>query len=135
MRRRRYLVNGRLRVPFEGYRRSSSSEPAGDTSSQVSIFGHGLSPAQVQLAQQCLTLAIHRRRKEARPCKGPWMAAMVAGVISPVKSGRVGNSSWGWRMHGKRGGLAMARHALHHLRAIAPAGGRASALSRTRRGR
>jgi len=89
-RRRRYLVRGRLRVPFEGYRRArraSPSEPngcAGETAHLAGHFEDGLIPAQARLAQQRLTLAIRPRRQQGRPSKGPWLAAILAGIISAV---------------------------------------------------
>src|SRR5262245_1164776 len=67
------------------------------------------------------------------PVQRPWLAAMLAGIVSAVKHGRVGNSAWGRSMFGKRGGQVMARHALHHLRAVAPMGARASVIARGRR--
>jgi hypothetical protein len=60
------------------------------------------------------------------------LAAIFAGIVSAVKQGRVGNSAWGRSMFGKRGGQVMAQHALHHLRAIAPLGARASVIARDR---
>lgn len=95
--------------------------------------GAGLTPSQAWLAQQRLTLAIQRRQRQGRPCKGPWLAAIIAGIVSAVKNGRVGNSGWGRSMFATRGGGVMARHALHHLRAISPKGARASVIARDQR--
>jgi hypothetical protein len=134
--RRPRLVNGRLRVPFRDYqRRSATADHGGETDYAGGTFGpqHGLTPQQAWIAQQRLTRALERRRREGRPWKGPWLAAIIAGVVSSVKAGRVGNAAWGWTMHGRRGGLTIARHAPHHLRAIAAAGARASVIARARR--
>jgi hypothetical protein len=54
----------------------------------------------------------------------------MAGIIVAVKSGRVDNSAWGRRMHGRRGGKVMARWGLPHLKAIAPLGSQAAAAKR-----
>src|SRR5262245_45185496 len=138
-RRRSYFVRGRCRVPFEGYRRARraiTSERGGradETAYPAAHFANDLTAAQARLVQQRLTLALGRRRQQGRPCKGPWLAAMLAGIVSAVKQDRVGNSAWGRSMFGKRGGQVMARHALHHLRAIAPLGARASVIARGRR--
>jgi hypothetical protein len=96
-------------------------------------FEDGLTPAQARLALERLTLAIERRWQTGHPLKGPWLAAIIAGVVSAVTNDRVGNSSWGWSMHGKRGGLVMARHELYKLREISPKGARASVIARDRR--
>jgi hypothetical protein len=75
----------------------------------VGHFGpeHGLTPAQAWEAQQLLNRANRRR-----PLRGPdaqqRFALRKAGIIAAVKQGRVGNSAWGRRMHGKRGGKVMA---------------------------
>jgi hypothetical protein len=124
-------------VPSEGYRPfRAPADPDGDAGDERRrTFGpqHRLTLEQARLAQQRLTLAIRRRRQEGRPCKGPWLAAILAGIVSAVKHGRVGNSAWGWSMHGKRGGQSMARHGLYKLREISPAGVRASLIARDRR--
>ena len=104
---RSYFVRGRCRVPFEGYRRArraGTSEPGGradETAYPAAHFANDLTAAQARLVQQRLTLALRRRRQQGRPCKGPWLAAMLAGIVPAVKQGRVGNSAWGWRMHGQ----------------------------------
>jgi hypothetical protein len=130
------FVKGRLRVPFKDYqRRSVTADRSGEADYGSGTFGpqHGLTPEQARLAQQCFTRALERRRREGRPWKGPWLAAIVAGVVSSVKGERVGSTVWGRCMFGRRGGLTMARHAPHHLRAIAAAGARASVIARARR--
>ena len=90
---------------------------------------HGLTPMQAWEAQQLLN-----RANRLRPLRGPDAQARFAlrlgGIIAAVKSGRVGNSAFGRQLHGHRGGKAMARHALHHLRTIAPLGSRAAAAKR-----
>jgi hypothetical protein len=97
----------------------------------VGNFGpkHGLTPAQAWDAQQLLN-----RANRLRPLRGPGAQARAAlrkaGIIAAVKQGRVGNRTWGRRMHGKRGGKVMARQGLHHLRAIARRGSQAAAAKR-----
>jgi hypothetical protein len=97
----------------------------------VGHFGpaHGLTPAQAWEAQQLLN-----RANRLRPLRGSEaqarFALRMAGIIAVVKQGRVGNSAWGRRMHGKRGGKGMARQGLRHLRAIASLGSRAAASKR-----
>ena len=90
---------------------------------------HGLTPMQAWEAQQLLN-----RANRLRPLRGPDAQARFAlrmgGIITAVKSGRVGNSAFGRQLHGHRGGKVMARHALHHLRAIAPLGSQAAAAKR-----
>ena len=134
--RRPRLVKGRLRVPFKDYQRCSvAADLSDDTDYGSGIFGpqHGLTPQQARIAQQRFTRALELRRRGGRPWKGPWLAAIVAGVVSAVKGDRVANTAWGRGMFGRRGGLTMARHAPHHLQAIAPAGARASVIARSRR--
>jgi hypothetical protein len=91
---------------------------------------HGLTPAQAWEAQQLLN-----RANRLRPLRGPdaqaRCALRMAGIVTAVKSGRVGNSAFGRKLHGHRGGKVMARHALHHLRTIAPLGSRAAAAKRS----
>lgn len=111
-------------APFAGHlRRRIPADP--DDRYPVAMFGaeHGLTPAQVWVAQECLD------RKRER-LTGPRYAARIAGIISAVKRGVVGNSAWGWSMHGKRGGAAMARQRPEKLREIAAKGGRASGVAR-----
>jgi hypothetical protein len=97
----------------------------------VGHFGleHGLTPAQAWKAQQLLNRA-NRHRPLPRPDAQARFALRMAGIIAAVKQGRVGNSAWGRRMHGKRGGKVMARQGVHHLRAIAPLGSRTAAVQR-----
>jgi len=92
------------------------SEPsAGETADRaahypVGHFGpkHGLTPAQAWDAQQLLNRANRRR-----PLRGPdaqaRFALRMAGIIAAVKGGRVGNSAFGRKLHGHRGGKVMAR--------------------------
>jgi hypothetical protein len=97
----------------------------------VGNFGpqHGLTPAQAWDAQQLLNRA--NRRRPLRGSDAQARAALrKAGIIAAVKQGRVGNRAWGRHMHGKRGGKAMARRGLRHLRAIAPLGSQAAAAKR-----
>lgn len=122
-------VNGHRHIPFAGYQRRPVPADPDDELGPVNNFaGHGLTPAQTWQAQQRLALAEQRKR-----LKGPWLAARIAGIVSAVKRGRVGNRAWGVRMLARHGGLTMRRHALHHLRAISPAGVRASVIARHQR--
>jgi hypothetical protein len=97
----------------------------------VGHFGpaHGLTPAQALEAQHILN-----RANRCRPLHGPdaqrRAALRKAGIIAAVTQGRVGNSTWGRRMHGKRGGKVMAHWGVHHLRAIARRGSQAAAAKR-----
>jgi hypothetical protein len=88
-----------------------------------------LTPTQAWEAQQLLN-----RANRLRPLRGPdaqaRFALRLAGIIAAVKGGRVGNNAFGRKLHGHRGGKVMARHALPHLRAIAPLGSQAAAAKR-----
>jgi hypothetical protein len=113
------------------------SEPsAGETADRaahypVGHFGlkHGLTPAQAWDAQQLLN-----RANRLRPLRGPdaqaRFALRMAGIIAAVKGGQVGNSAFGRKLHGHRGGKVMARWGVRHLRAIAPLGSQAAAAKR-----
>src|SRR6185369_6558328 len=74
------------------------------------------------------------RANRLRPLRGPdaqaRFALRMAGIIAAVKGGRVGNSAFGRKLHGHRGGKVMARWGLRHLRAIAPIGNQAAAAKR-----
>ena len=75
--RRRYLIKGRLRVPFEGYRRArgaSTSEPEASDDGSFSPFD-GLTPAQAWQARQLLNRAERVRGR----LTGPLLAASVNG--------------------------------------------------------
>ena len=95
---------------------------------------HGLTPAQVVQANRLL-----RRLERTRPIleKGSrWQAKMglrIAGIVSSVKGGRIGSSGWGHRMLATQGGLAMARHAPHVLRANALRASEAARAAKERR--
>jgi hypothetical protein len=134
-RRRVCLVRGRFRVPFQGYqRRPPATQPQIVAESEgypVSIFGpeRGLTPTEARRAQSLYARALRERGK----LRGPRLAARIAGIVSAVKHQRVGNSKWGWSMHGKRGGQVIARHALYKLRELSPKGARASVVARGRR--
>lgn len=135
-RRRRYLVRGRLRVPFEGYerdRRARYGEPACEGKNYpVSTFGpdDGLTPHQAWVAKEQLTSAIRRRRVEGRPCTGPYLAAVKAGVVSAVRGGRVGNREWGCRLRRQKAAKATATRHREQLRVWASLGGQARARQR-----
>ena len=113
-------------------RQASTSEAAScDEDSPVhSAFWSGLTWEQARQAERLLGRCNQRRR-----LRGARYAGRIAAIRGVVLRGLVGDSAWGWSMHGKRGGRTLARHALHHLRAIAPAGTRASVIARARRQR
>ena len=113
----------------------SPSEPApGETDTAhypVGHFGpqHSLTSAQAWEAQQLLNRANRRRPLRGHDAQARF-ALRMAGIIAAVKQGRVGNSAWGRRLHGHRGGKVMARWGLRHLRAIAPLGSQAAVAKR-----
>ncbi len=90
---------------------------------------HGLTFEQVRLVRHRLILAkkLHGR------ADGIKEAFRLGGIVASVKVGRVGNSSWGRSMLASRGGRAMALHAPHILKAIAPLGARAAQVARRQR--
>jgi len=73
--RRRYLINGRPRIPFEGYERRRARAREGE---RILDSQHGLTPEQQRLVRQRLTLTIQRRREQGRPYQGVWLAAIIA---------------------------------------------------------
>ena len=75
MNRRRYLINGRPRIPFQGYERRRARAREGE---RILDSQHGLTPEQERLVRQRLTLAIQRRREQGRPYQGIWLAALIA---------------------------------------------------------
>jgi hypothetical protein len=81
-------------------------------------------------AQQLLNRANRLRPLHGLPNAQACFVLRMAGIVSAVTQGRVGNHAWGRRMHGKRGGTVMARQGLHHLRAIARRGSQAAAAKR-----
>ena len=95
---------------------------------------HGLTLEQCRLATQLLRRANRERPITARGKRGQFLKALrIAGVVSAVKGGRVGNSHFGYSLHGHRGGNVMRDHALHHLRAISPRGRHAAQAARERK--
>jgi hypothetical protein len=94
---------------------------------------HGLTWAQCRLATWLLA-----RANQQRPLTGTRQqvrfrqALRIAGMVSSIKAGRVGNSAWGRKMLATEGGNALRDHALHHLRAIAPVGHQAAKAARER---
>src|SRR6266487_1046034 len=73
---------------------------------------HNLTQAQCRLAIWLLERANRRRPLTGTRQQIQFRYALrVAGIVSSVKAGRVGNSAWGRSMLAKQGGLAMARHA------------------------
>lgn len=109
-----------------------------DSSESYSVghFGpqHGLTPRQAWQAQQLLN-----RANQRRPIRGSGrsvrfrLALRIAGIVSAVKRGVVGNSRWGRSMLARRGGHALARHALDHLQRISPLGVRTRTMNRMSR--
>ena len=111
-------MTGRLRIPrsqpgrrggrgVERRLRGSSSEPRSRVHVQPVGSRRGLTWEQAALVGELLARA-HRER----PIWEPWRRALrLAGILSAVKGGRVGNRAWGVRMFHRRGGLARARHA------------------------
>jgi len=92
---------------------------------------HGLTLEQCRIATQLL-----RRANQERPIHGANRQAQfrrclrIAGIVSAVKGGRVGNSHFGYRLHGHRGGNVMRDHGLYHLRTISPLGRQAARAAR-----
>jgi hypothetical protein len=79
---------------------------------------HGLTWAQCRLATWLLERANQRRPLTGARQQVQFRYALrIAGIVSSVKAGRVGNSAWGRAMLATRGGLAMAKHAPHILKA------------------
>ncbi|HEY5871272.1 MAG TPA: hypothetical protein VI542_37830, partial [Candidatus Tectomicrobia bacterium] len=90
---------------------------------------HHLTPEQCVQANQLL-----RKAERTRPIREQAnMALRIAGIVSAVRRGAVGNGRFGRRLHGKRGGRVMQRHGLHILREIAPIGHLAARLAYERR--
>jgi hypothetical protein len=62
-----------------------------------------------------------RQRNQAQPIRGASPQARFrraqrhAGILSAVKNGRVGDTHFGYRLHGHRGGRVMAMHGAHIL--------------------
>jgi hypothetical protein len=112
-------------------RRTSTSEASlhGNDSPVHSTLWPGFTWQQARQAQALLGRCNQRWGR----LRGARYAARIAAIRGVVLRGLVGNSSWGWSMHGKRGGQAMARHALYKLREISPFGVRASVIARDRR--
>jgi hypothetical protein len=106
-------------------------DPAAPLGSWFTPTRHGFTLEQCRTANRLL-----RQRNQAQPIRGASPQARFrraqrhAGILSAVKNGRVGDSHFGYRLHGHRGGNAMRDHALHHLRTIAPRGARAAQAAR-----
>ncbi len=111
-------------------KRGSSLELAlrGVTHPSYEPIGFWFSPARHGLSlEQCrLATALLRRRDRDNPIRGTSKqsqfrrALRVAGIVSAVRNGRVGNARWARSMVATKGGNAMRDHALHHLRAVSP---------------
>jgi hypothetical protein len=127
------LRDGRRLAQFKAEQRdkrrrlASTSEAASrdDDSPVHSAFWSGLAWEEARQAKRLLSRCNQRRR-----LRGARYAGRIAAIRGVVLRGLVGDSVWGWRMHGKRGGQNLARHALHHLRAISSAGACASVIAR-----
>jgi hypothetical protein len=65
---------------------------------------HDLTPAQAWQAQQLLNRANRLRPLHGLPNAQRRAALRKAGIIAAVKGGRVGNSAFGRKLHGHRGG-------------------------------
>ncbi|OAI49317.1 hypothetical protein AYO43_03185 [Nitrospira sp. SCGC AG-212-E16] len=119
-------------------REPTSSSEVRDSADSYSVghFGpqHGLTPGQAWVAQHLLN-----RANQLRPIQGSSRsvrfrrALRIAGIVSAVKRGTVGNSHWGRSMLARRGGQTLARHALDHFRRISPLGVRAKAMNQMSR--
>ena len=95
----------RLLIP----RKRAYSVPAPEGAHPIGIFGpeHGLTPTQARLAERLLNRAYCNRGS----VEGWRLALRVAGIVSAVLGGRVGNGKWGRSMLGTKGGQALARYA------------------------
>jgi hypothetical protein len=94
---------------------------------------HQLSPEQCRQANALLRIL--ERTRPIRERGDRWQAQMalrVAGILSAVRRGAIGNSRLGHALLGHRGGRVMALHAPDHLRAISPLGCLARAVNRER---
>src|SRR6266568_495415 len=93
----------------------------------------GLTWEQCRLATRLLERANQRRPLTGTSQQVRFRRALrIAGIVSSIKAGRVGNSAWGRSQLARKGGNTMRDHALHHLRAIAPLGHRAAKAARER---
>jgi hypothetical protein len=113
-------VGTRIRIP----RKKAVLSLAAHDAYPVSLFGpqHGLTPDQAWVAQRLLNRAVSRHGRMPE-----WRVALVmAGIISAIRNGRVGNSSWGRSMLAARGGQALVAQQGDHLRRIALLGGQTS---------
>jgi len=91
------------------------------TSLELEVYepiGFHFNPRRHDLTlEQCRAASalLHRRDRES-PIRGTSKQAQfrralrVAGIVSAVKGGRVGNSHFGHKLHGHRGGRIMALH-------------------------
>jgi len=114
-------------------RRTSSELVRGPVEVPFIPERHGLTQAQCRLAIWLLERANQRRPLTGTSQQVQFRYALrVAGIVSSVKAGRVGNSAWGRFMLATKGGNALKAHALRHLQAIAPLGHRAAKAARER---
>jgi len=96
------------------------------TSLELEVYepiGFHFNPRRHDLTlEQCRTATdLLRRRNRESPIRGTSKQAQfrralrIAGIVSAVKGGRVGNSHFGYSLHGHRGGGVTARHGPHIL--------------------
>jgi hypothetical protein len=78
---------------------------------------YGLTPAQAQLAEQRLHLA-HLRRPLTGPDVARRYGLRLAGILTAIRLGRVGNRRFGKQLHGHHGGNAVKRSRPEHLRRL-----------------
>lgn len=136
--RQRLSLTTFIHAKRQRVRGPTSSSEVGESAESYSVghFGpqHGLTSRQAWIAQQLLN-----RANERRPLRGSGRsvrfrrALRIAGIVSAVKRGVVGNSRWGRSMLARRGGQTLARHALDHLRRISPLGVRTRTINRMSR--
>jgi hypothetical protein len=97
---------------------SPNLEPAASVGFHFSPQRHRLTIEQCRLATQLL-----RRANQQRPIRGASRQATfrralrIAGIVSAVRQGRVGNRRWGRAMKGRKGGNIMRDHGPHILAA------------------
>jgi hypothetical protein len=120
-------------TPRDRSRLTERASPGLGTSGSVGFrfteARHGLTPEQCVHANQLLRKAERTRpiREQAK------MALRIAGIVSAVKRGAVGNSRFGRSLHAHRGERVMRLHGLHILREIAPIGHLAAQIAREKR--
>ncbi len=90
----------------ERERRRGASDPRARERVLPIGYRAGLTREQAHLVDELIS-----RADRLRPLHETWRHALrIAGIVSAVKGGRVGNRQWGLRMLGRLGGLTLARH-------------------------